>query len=238
MTPNESGGWTEKVLHSFGGGTDGADPVGNLIFDTAGNLYGATCEGGTYGVGTVFEMTPNGSGGWNEKKLHNFRRDQGPSWPGAGLIFDAAGNLYGTASGGSHGVGTVFEMMPNGSGGWTAKILHNFGLYPEDAGGPAGSLIFDAAGNLYGTAYSGGYTYYPNCNLGCGSVFELTPRDDGGWNEQNLHYFGHGMDGANPYGSLIFDASGNLYGTTFAGGSDPPNCNGGTCGTVFEITPD
>jgi len=224
ITPNESGGWTEKVLHSFGGGRDGVNPSSGLMFDGAGNLYGTTQYGGTYRMGIVFEMTPNDNGSWSEKRLHDFGpAGLGPQ-PFAGLIFDAAGNLYGvTSSGGGYDCGTVFGMTPNGSGGWTEKILHNFHLYPMDGCVLYGGLVFDAAGNLYGTAYRGGYNYR-------GTVFELTPRDGGGWTERNVHYFGYGMDGVGPYGNVIFDAAGNLYGTTAEGGAY-------NRGTVFEITP-
>jgi uncharacterized repeat protein (TIGR03803 family) len=237
LTPNGSGGWTEKKLHNFDNGyrsTDGFYPRAGLIFDAAGNLYGTTYEGGDYGGGTVFELTPNGSGGWTEKKLHNFGNGTDGSGPQATLIWDAAGNLYGTTTyGGSApcgpGCGTVFEMTPNGSGGWTEKKLHNFNPFNgSDGKFPTGGVIFDRAGNLYGTTTYGG-TH--QCNLdGCGMVFEVSPNGIGGWTERNLHNFGNGTDGTNPYAGLIFDSAGNLYGTTSSGGDYG-------YGTVFEMTP-
>jgi uncharacterized repeat protein (TIGR03803 family) len=227
MTPKEGGGWTEKTLHDFGTGVDGALPVAGLIFDASGNLYGTTSQGGDYyNSGTVFELTPKEGGGWTEKKLHNFGIDgRDAATPNAGLIFDAAGNLYGTtASGGDYDAGTVFELTPKEGGGWTEKKLHNFGIGGRDGTTPNAGLMFDAAGNLYGTTYGGG-------DYGGGTVFELTPDGHGAWTEKKLHNFGiDGRDGINPYAGLIFDASGNLYGTTKNGGDYG-------VGTVFEITP-
>jgi len=233
MTPNGSGGWTEKKLHNFGNGTDGSVPLASLIFDAEGNLYGTTTYGGSHNAGTVFEMTPNGSGGWTEKKLHNFGSGTDGTYPVASLVFDAAGNLYGTtryggnylcASSAHYGCGTVFEMTPNGSGGWTEKKLHNFGINTADGAIPLADLIFDAAGNLYGTT-----TYGGNFNLG--TAFEMTPNGSGGWTEKKLYNFGvNGSDGTYPYVDLIFDAVGNLYGTTGQGGSH-------NSGTAFKLTP-
>ena len=140
------------------------------MFDTAGNLYGTTQHGGSEGFGTVFEMTPNGSGGWTEKLLHNFGIiDTDGQNPYAGLISDAAGDLYGTTQhGGREGLGTVFEMTPNGSGGWTERPLYDFGIIDTDGQNPYAGLISDGAGNLYGTTLSGG-------THGGGTVFEVTP---------------------------------------------------------------
>ena len=113
LTPAADGGWTETVLYSFGNGTDGAEPYASLIFDAAGNLYGTTEYGGAYSYGTAFEVMPAAGGGWAEQVLHNFSNGTDGANPQAGLIFDAAGNLYGTTVyGGSHNWGTVFEMTP------------------------------------------------------------------------------------------------------------------------------
>src|ERR1035437_5793432 len=217
----------ETVLHNFdNNGTDGAYPYAGLVFDTAGNLYGTTYAGGSYGVGTVFELTPNGSGGWTEKVLHSFGSGTDGGNPRAGLIFDAAkSNLYGTTpAGGTHTFGTVFELSPNGSGGWTERVLYSFCSQTSCTDGetPQAGLIFDAAGNLYSTTYQGG-TYSG------GTAFELSPQAGGGWTEQVLHSFGNGVEGIYPYASLVFDTAGNLYGTTYTGGENN--------GTVFELTP-
>jgi len=171
LTPVAGGGWTETVLHSFSN-TDGALPFAGLIFDAAGNLYGTTQQGGSYGFGTVFELTPTAGGGWTETVLFSFNgnwsgRDGG--LPEAGLIFDAAGNLYGTTgAGGTYAYGTAFELTPTAGGGWTETVLHSFNNNGTDGESPLAGLIFDAAGNLYGTTGGGG-TY------GLGMVFELTP---------------------------------------------------------------
>ena len=228
LTPQAGGGWTEKVLHSFNP-TDGYYPKAGLVLDAAGNLYGTTEQGGIYGGGTVFELTPTAGGGWMVTVLLNFNYTNG-AYPVASLIFDAAGNLYGTTTGGGYDLGTVFELTPQAGGGWTENVLHSFN--GTDGYNPYASLIFDAAGNLYGTTVYGGTG--SNCGSGppgCGSVFELTPQAGGSWTEQVLYSFNNnGTDGFQPYTGLIFDAAGNLYGTTSEGGTH-------RSGTVFEITP-
>jgi uncharacterized repeat protein (TIGR03803 family) len=214
----------ERVLYSFSGGTDGGSPAGGLIFDGAGNLYGTTNGGGTYSGGTVFELSPAAGGGWTETVIHSFGNGTDGNGPEAGLIFDAAGNLYSTTNGGgTYNGGTVFELTPQAGGGWTETVIHSFGS-GTDGAGPWAGLIFDAAGNLYSTTKGGG-TYNG------GTVFELTPQAGGGWTEQVLHSFQGGADGAQPYAGLIFDAAGNLYGTTYFGGAY------GYYGTVFDLTP-
>jgi uncharacterized repeat protein (TIGR03803 family) len=214
------GGWTESVVHSFNG-NDGYFPNATLIFDNAGNLYSTTLLGGVYGQGTVFQLTPKGSG-WTENVLYSFQGGNDGVHPYPAPIFDQSGNLYGgTAAGGQGDGGTVFKLMPSG-GGWTYTLVHSFTGTGGDCG-PLG-LIMDGAGNLYG--FTGGEGAY---NLG--TVFKLTP-SGGSWTYTSLHDFTGGSDGADPHG-LIFDENGNLYGTTYLGGSQ--NCSGG-CGVVFEIT--
>jgi uncharacterized repeat protein (TIGR03803 family) len=226
LSPKAGGGWAEKVLHNFNG-TDGEHSDASLIFDAAGNLYSTTYEGGAYGGGTVFELTPKAGGGWVEKVLHNFGSGPDGAQPQTGLIFDAAGNLYSTTyNGGANGEGTVFELMPKAGGGSTEKVLYSF-EGGTDGINPIGELIFDAAGNLYGTTYWGGTHAY-------GTVFELTPNAGGGWTEKSLHGFPNnfGTEGSNPVAGVILDAAGNLYGTTnYGGGASPGN------GTVFELRP-
>jgi len=227
LTPSVGGGWTEQVLHLFSNTPDGANPNAGLLFDRAGNLYGTTSEGGTYNYGSVFELSPAQGGGWTEQVLHSFFQGDDGYQPAAGLISDAAGNLYGTASlSGFPGVqytGVVFQLAPT-RGGWTEQVLHQFQNDGADADFPVAGLIFDAAGNLYGTTYYGGAEY-------AGTVFELTPSQGGGWTEQVLYSFNHGPNGSGPDAGLVIDAAGNLYGTTYAGGAD----NGGT---VYELTPE
>jgi uncharacterized repeat protein (TIGR03803 family) len=222
LTPGADGSWIEKVLYSFGNYPDGSLPSSSLVFDAAGNLYGTTYQGGANNVGTVFELTSGPGGSWTKKLLHSFGNYPDGSLPSSSLVFDAAGNLYGTtASGGHNGMGTVFELMPDGSGGWTELVLHSFNN--PDGGFPYAGLIFDTAGNLYGTTSLGGTYAY-------GTVFELTPTIGGSWIETVLYSFGGGTDGDGPLAGLIFDAAGNLYSTTLRGGTY-------NYGTVFELTP-
>ena len=199
-----------KVLYRFQvGGNDGSAPIAGLIFDAAGNLYGTTEYGGASNYGTVFKLTPNAVGSWTKSVLYSFKDGSDGGWPAAGLIFDAAGNLYGTTFDVSFSdYGTVFKLTPNADGSWTESVLHSFN--GSDGETPVAGLIFDAAGNLYGTTDSGGA--YRN-----GTVFKLTPNADGSWTESVLHAF-IGSDGAHPDAGLIFDAAGNLYGTTDFGG--------------------
>src|ERR1022692_2196052 len=222
LTPAGGGTWTEKVLYSFHGGADGSSPRAGLIFDAAGNLYGTTYNGGTTFAGTVFELTPTGGGTWTEKVLLSFGNDVDGSNPQGELIFDGAGNLYATTKngGGPNDAGTVFELTPGAGGTWTEKVLWSFGT-GTDGSDPFGALIFDAAGNLYGTTSLGGTSH-------SGTAFELTPAGGGNWTESVAHSFGNGTDGAAPAAGLLLDGAGNLYGTTYLGGS-----YGG--GTVFRL---
>jgi uncharacterized repeat protein (TIGR03803 family) len=240
LTPTFDGKWKEIVLHDFAWGKSGSVPYSGLIFDSSGNLYGTTFEGGRgsclfRACGVVFELTPTTSGRWQETVLYAFSgRDDGGS-PYAGLIFDSAGNLYGTTVlGGSHGLGVVFELLPTSSGTWKEKVLHSF-TGGKDGSQPSGGLIFDNTGNLYGDTTRGGYG--PGCGgYGCGVVFKLTPTSHGKWRETVLYSFKGAKDGAMPSGSsLIFDSTGSLYGTT---GGDAEGCGGyGGCGVVFKLSP-
>jgi uncharacterized repeat protein (TIGR03803 family) len=231
MTRNSKGVWTVTTLHSFDG-THGYTPNGGLIFDEAGNLYGTTPEGGAYYHGTVFELTP-GSDGWTFTVIYNFCAQYACSDgenPNAGLIMDTGGNLYGTApGGGSYGWGVAFELTL-GSSDWNETVLHSFAGPPTDGGAVYAPLTFGGAGSLYGVTAEGGR--YRNGNYGDGSVFKLTPNPQGGWAERVLFNF-DGGDGQGPTRGLLFDKSGNLYGTTPGGGK---SCLGGLCGTMFKLT--
>jgi uncharacterized repeat protein (TIGR03803 family) len=222
LMPNSNGTWTESALYQFTGGSDGAFPAA-VIFDGAGNLYGTTPVGGALGYGVVFELMPNSNGTWTEIVLRSFTR-KGP-FPGS-LIFDAIGNLDGT-SGGDGSPGAAFQLTPTSTGGWTYHLLHRF-TGGNDGSTPNGPLIFDSAGNLYGTTGGGGV-------YGYGNVFRLTPDSNGGWTEHVLHQFTGGKQGAQPAAGLTHDATGNLYGTTYYGGN-LSNCSSG-CGVAFELTP-
>jgi uncharacterized repeat protein (TIGR03803 family) len=223
LAPSACAAGKYKTLYRFKGRKDGSAPYAGLIFDKAGNLYGTTEFGGAYGKGTVFELTPNGDGTWTESVLHSFTHDGKDGYaPIAGLVLDPAGNLYGTTlGGGAYGnYGTVFQLTPAGDGSWTESVLHSFargdGIYP------IARLIFDRAGDLYGT--TGGDDAYER-----GTVFKLTPQQDGTWTESVLHAF-NGADGRYPWAGVIFDAAGSLYGTTYHGGDHD------AFGTVFKLT--
>ena len=216
----------ETVLYSFTAGSDGALPAAGLIMDAAGNLYGTTAHGGgpcpfgSGGCGTAFKLDAAGT----ETVLHRFTTLDGVN-PRAGLIMDAAGNLYGTAQGsGPGGSGTVFKLDTAGN----LTVLHAFtggsdGVFPDAA------LVMDAAGNLYGTTSLGGGSSTCGGSFGgCGIVFKLDPSGK----ETVLHSF-TGPDGLFPFAGLIMDAIGNLYGTTSSGGASS-NCTRG-CGTVYKL---
>src|SRR5258706_27722 len=147
----------ETILYNFNGGTDGSTPLGTLISDSSGNFYGTTEFGGASTSGTVFELSPQAGGCYREKVLHSFGDGNDGQLPIASLIFDAAGNLYGTtAAGGTNGGGTVFELSPQSGGGWRETRLANFSAAGSNPNGPNGAMVFDLAGNLYTTTYFGG----------------------------------------------------------------------------------
>jgi uncharacterized repeat protein (TIGR03803 family) len=222
-----------STLYHFGRSTnDAVQPQGGLIADKAGNLYGTTAEGGTFGAGTVFELSPPATfGPWTETVLYNFNGSEGLT-PLGGLVFDSAGNLYGTTSQGGAFQGTVFELEApvSGSGTWTYKVLYNF-LGDPDGDLPNSGLTIDEAGNLYGTTLYGG----PCAN---GTVFELSPPtvEGAAWTETILHAFRFYCagkvtnDGNSPYGPLLF-SGGSLYGTTFDGGGAT------AAGIIFKLSP-
>ena len=218
------------VLHRFRG-NDGEFPYyGNLILDTAGNLYGTTYSGGDYaggcgyGCGTVFKLT-RANGKWTETVLHEFQDNgQDGYFPIGNLAIDAAGNLYGTTTeGGTYLAGAVFMLAPSADGSYSETLIYNFCSVDDclDGAGPEAGLILDAVGNLYGTTAGGGDVYG-------GVVFRLA-RDGSDWKEKVLYSLVGSYEGGS-YAGLAFDKAGNLYGTT----------NGGSCfsgGTVFKLSP-
>jgi uncharacterized repeat protein (TIGR03803 family) len=216
---------TQTVLHTFrSGSNDGLGAFGRVISDAAGNLYGTTALGGSAGAGIVFELTkPQPNGAWTETVLYNFSGGNDGAQPYGGVIFDAAGNLYGTTyQGGASNAGTVYELMPpSGGGGWTETVLYSF-ADGADGRGPQSDLIFDASGNLYGTTDNGG-------SPGNGIVFQLTPGQNGAWTENILHRFVI-SEGTSPRAAVIFDALGSLYGTLANDGQFG-------AGAVFRLKP-
>jgi uncharacterized repeat protein (TIGR03803 family) len=264
---------TYKVLHAFTGTPDGGGLFDRLAMDTSGNLYGTTWAGGTYGEGTVFELSPSGGGSWTEAIIHDFCADYPQCSDGylpmRGLTLNAAGSLYGTTQ------DTVFELNP-GDGTWSFSVIQDTATFdlivdaagslytetgpgkcnggyvlklkpPPDGGywipkdlydfcvhngqwnkgnSPIHGLSWDAGGNLYGvTGYGGTYNH--------GVVFQLrhTPS---GWKEHVLHNFGGKRDGLFPYGGVVVDSAGNVYGSTLQGGST--RCGGPGCGTIYKVS--
>jgi uncharacterized repeat protein (TIGR03803 family) len=207
---------TLAVLYNFMGVPDGDNPDASLVIDNAGNLYGTTAYGGNAcpsdpnGCGTVFKLSPNGSGGWDETVIYSFSAGADGGYPLANVIFDGMGNLYGTAdNGGANGYGVVFELSPVGSN-WTEKVLYSFCSQPNCADGvyPISGLLMDSAGNLYGANEA--------------NVFELSP-SGGSWTEQVIY-------NAAGWGGLAMDASGNIFGLGYSAAVDHP--------IAFELSPD
>jgi uncharacterized repeat protein (TIGR03803 family) len=226
--PGATGGeWTETVLYSFSG-QDGAEPYAGVIFDQAGNLYGATRMGGENGSGVIYELSPPSppGGPWSEQSLYNFAGQADGGDPLGTLVFDTAGNLYGTTlAGGAYASGTVFQLSPLGGGQYSENVLHSFGDALDGFNAVAG-LVRTKSGVLAGTTQEGGAH-------AVGNAFALTPpvQQGGEWVYTVLHDFGSSKsDGANPVAGLTV---GNrvLYGTTLQGGQNDP------VGTVYELMP-
>lgn len=199
-------------------------PIGGLVSDSAGDLYGTTADGGSNGTGAVFELTPNGGGGYTESILYSFPATGVPPnadttliYPSGSLLMDSAGNLYGNS-------GTVFKLTPNGNGGYTESDL-----FSSNRISLFGGLIMDGAGDLYGTLPGGGPVD--------GVIFELVPNGSGGYSELNLYELPGSTYGSTPGPGLALDAAGNLYGTEPDGGNTQDCTSNGGCGDVFEISP-
>jgi uncharacterized repeat protein (TIGR03803 family) len=218
--------WNETVLYNFTGGDDGFGPGSALVMDKAGNLYGTTPDGGAFAEGVVYQLSPNQQQ-WTQTVIHAFTGgDDGAVGSLGPLLLGAGGTLNGvTELGGQFGAGVAFRMSPAGNT-WNYTTMYAFQGLP-DAGFPYGGLIADSHGRLYGTTYFGG-------TGGLGSVFEVgagaTVRTL--WKESVLYSFQGGTDASFPTSTLVFDAAGNLYGTSSTGGN--PSCD---CGTIFKLAP-
>lgn len=227
LAPQSTGGWNEKILYTFAGGSNGAIPWGGLILGTSDTLYG-TLEGSTADAGTVFSLTRKASG-WSYDILYTdgIARADGP-----GLVLDGLGNLYGSIGSGQDFAGAIGELSPD-SGTWTYTELYTFcgqSGCPQGVG-PLAPPIWDTKGNLWGAAVEGGITESP-CftSFGCGVIFEMTPNGDGTWSYNVMHEFASSStDGQWPYGSLVRDGAGNFYGSTWLGGAY-------NNGTIFEFS--
>ncbi len=241
LSPGTGGVWNETVLYRFQGGGDGAFPETSLTLDSTGNLFGTTteggqgtCSGGSTGCGTVFELSPPAAPGglWTENIIHFFQNGSDGSFPQTGLVMGNQGVLYGGAGLGGGcsrgGCGTVFQLSPPSVPGasWTFTTLYNFSG-SNDGITPGGLVLKQGA--LFGMATNS------STGLG-GTVFKLSPSQNGPWIETLLHTFSltQYSDGWSPTGGIAFDPYGNIYGVTNSGGTGL--CNFG-CGVVFELSP-
>jgi len=221
-----SSGWTYNVLYSFGSRPhDASGPYDPPTVGKSGDLYGTTRNGGLYGAGTVFRLR-HGSDGGKDQLPYSFCRGGSPCpdgmWPLDGVVLDGSGNVYGTTTRGGNacygGCGTVFKLTRDPHGRWAHSVLYGF-LKPRDGFEPATAIVFDKAGNLYGTTGTGGTG---SCFDGCGVVYELSPGPHGEWKYKVLYEFPNPSESP-PDGRLVLDSKGNLYGTAFS--------------VVYEITP-
>jgi uncharacterized repeat protein (TIGR03803 family) len=213
LTPN---GWVHTVLYSFTGGADGGEPYKGVSLDRAGNLYGTAVTGGSGscegGCGVVYRLTKSG-GTWTQTVIHAFTGGDDGSGPGARVTVDRSGNIYGMApTGGANGLGTIYKIHQRPRGDPTFSVIHTFTGGADGSTGSAGRMIL-RHGRLFGAATTGG-TY------GSGIIFELTPTDVGEWDLRPVYSFRGQPDGSFPYGAILFDGSGNVYGTTYYGGTN------------------
>lgn len=233
---------TFTVMHAFTGGADGASPYGSLTLDRAGNLYGTATAGGYtgngcssqsgVGCGTVFKMTRSGSS-WLVTPLYSFRGNPDAATPYSGVTIGPNGSLYGTTifGGGEGQLGTIYNLQPpahatgNVLGGWVETVIYRFSLDHNGYNPAYGNLVFDPAGNIYGTTYQGGSPC--GDGGGCGTVFKLTP-SGAGWTISSFDFMGIHGQGGNPLSGVVLDASGNLYGTTSYYNFDP---------MVYQLSP-
>ena len=255
LTPGTGGTWTEKIIYSFNGGTtDGSQPEAGLIqYSKTSVLYGTTYAGGTAGFGTVFQLVPGTGGNWTEKVLYSFTGLADGGNPVASLIQATTQVLYGTTyTGGASGFGTVFQLVPAVGGVWTESVLYSFTNGADGSGPESGlTLHYTKTGSTTTTVLYGSTFWAGNANgcllggyaAGCGTIFSLTAPATSGtpWTFAVLYAFtGAGTDGAHPSENLTLNSTGDLYGTTFSGGSTTDGCFGPSypgCGTVFLLKP-
>ena len=223
LTPSPNG-WIHTVLYSFTGGSDGGEPYKGVTLDAQGNIYGTAVTGGAGacegGCGVVYKLAQSG-GSWTQTVIHYFTGGVDGSGPGAGLTIDHQGRLYGVApTGGANGLGVIYELTPDRRGNWNFMVIHAFTGGADGATGSAGRLLLHA-GQLYGVATAGGA-------YGKGTAFELARSQPEGWSFKTIYAFKGQPDAGFPYGGLLSDPSGNLYGTTYYDGAN-------NLGSVYEL---
>lgn len=220
------GGWVHTVLYSFTGGADGGEPYKGVTLDSAGNLYGTAVTGGAGscegGCGVTYKLTKSGNT-WTQRVIHSFSGGADGSGPGSRIALDKRGNVYGmTPTGGADGLGTIYQLRPKPNGNFGLRVIHTFTGGADGSSGSAGKLVL-RGGHIYGAATSGGTN-------GSGAVFELTPTSVGEWDLKTLYSFQGVPDGVFPYGALLFDSAGNIFGTTYYGGT-------AGLGAIYKLTP-
>jgi uncharacterized repeat protein (TIGR03803 family) len=226
LTPTRNG-WTLTVLYSFTSGLDGGEPYKGVTLDSHGNLYGTTVTGGSGGCeggcGVVYKLT-HAHGSWKQRVIYSFTGGSDGSGPGSPVVFDQQGNLFGTTPvGGAKGLGTIYELKPRKDGTWKLAVVHTFTGGNDGAGGSAGRILFDNHGNMYGVATSGGAH-------GSGIAYQLSPVQHGKWKMKTLYAFKGQPDAGFPYGGLIRDSAGNLFGTTYYDGAND-------IGAIYKLSP-
>ena len=211
------------VLYDFTGGADGGEPYKGVTLDAQGNLYGTAVTGGggscEGGCGVVYKLS-NSGGSWNQTVIHTFTGSDG-SGPGSPVAIDKNGDVFGTTpTGGANGIGVVYQLRED-AGAWKFRVIHTFTGGDDGGGGSASRLLIDAAGNLFGVCTVGGAN-------GFGTVFEMS-QHQGQWQFTTLYAFKDSPDGALPYGGLVADRAGSLFGTTYYAGAND-------LGTIYQLT--
>ena len=222
ISPAGGGQYSLQVLHAFTGAADGATGSAGQMVLRQGRLYGVATAGGSFGKGTAFQLSRAQSGTWAFQTIYSFMGQPDAGFPYGGLVFDAAGNLYGTTYyDGANNLGSVYELSPRATGEWAETVLYSF-TAGTDGNSSIGNLVFDTAGNLYGTTSEGGAS-------GIGTIFKLT-NNNGVWTETVVHSFRGPPDGSFAYNGMVVDSAGNFYGATVHGGADDE-------GAIYKFQP-